>query len=80
VNVALADESYTLRILAELAQLCIERGYDHDLMPFYLLHYAWSDLETGDQQWYWQGATRSNIWGIIRTQFETFAQRNSGNA
>ena len=36
-----------------------------DLMDFYLLHHAFEDLRHDKVQWYWEGADRSNIAGII---------------
>ena len=53
-------------VLSEIRSLCIYRGHDQNLMPFYLLYYALDDLETDTVQWYWNGANRENISDIIK--------------
>ena len=37
-----------------------------DLRDFYFLHWAFVDLENGDDQHYWEGATKANIEDIVR--------------
>jgi hypothetical protein len=51
--------------LRRLSNLCIQLNYDRQLMDFYLLYNAKSDLESETEQWYWPGANRSNIDEII---------------
>jgi hypothetical protein len=48
--------------IAMLSSICIELGYPMSIFDFYLLHFAWSDLDTGYVvQSYWDGATSENI-------------------
>lgn len=46
--------------LAELFR-AYTQDYDHGLLPFYLLHFAWKDLETVGYNHYYDGATLENI-------------------
>ena len=55
-------------VLAELANLCIEAGYYRGIYPFYLLHFAHSDLKQRTEQHYWTGADQSNIDQIVREE------------
>jgi hypothetical protein len=64
--------------LAPLHRLCIENDYDDRLMPFYLLYYAWEDLQSSDVQWYWDGATKRNINRIIRKVAQDFLDETRG--
>lgn len=54
----------TFSTLRELNRLCIDEDYASELHDFYLLYYAWDDLLTSNEQWYWPGATRENIAAI----------------
>jgi hypothetical protein len=51
-----------LRLLRDLA---IERQYPDYLHDFYLLAFAEQDLTSGGVQFYWQGATPTNVYQII---------------
>ena len=55
-------------VLEELSQLCVATSYSSTLLPFYLLHFARSDLATQTDQHYWEGADRSNIDQIVRDE------------
>ncbi|MBB5034536.1 hypothetical protein [Prosthecobacter vanneervenii] len=48
-----------------LCDLCIAEDYQQDLYDFYLLRWAYDDLQQEPVQWYWNGADRSNIHQII---------------
>jgi hypothetical protein len=48
-----------------LKDLCNETGMNEELIKFYLLYFAISDLEQQGVQWYWKGADRSNIEQIV---------------
>ncbi|HWL39986.1 MAG TPA: hypothetical protein VNO75_07090 [Gemmatimonadaceae bacterium] len=67
-------------VLRELGDLCIQTEYDRELYPFYLLHFALWDLEDGEVQWYWDGADRSNIDGIVRKQASEWLVRHAPGA
>ena len=60
------DPGVTLRTLRDM---CIARGYQ-ELYEFYLLSFAYERLQAGEEQFYWQGATRENIRTIIRDEAE----------
>ena len=47
--------------LDNLMQLCINNGYDSDLMNFYLIYYAWDQLESIGENYYFEGVTLENI-------------------
>jgi hypothetical protein len=51
---------------AIVANLCVEADYSREVMDFYLLYYAATDLDYDDVQYYWDGATRENIRQLIR--------------
>lgn len=51
--------------LAAVKDIYIELGYDPSFYEFYLLYYAWADLQFSEAQFYWPGATRKNINGIV---------------
>ncbi len=51
-----------LRLLCEL---CIAEDYQRDIYDFYLLRWAYDDLQQEAIQWYWDGADRSNIHQIV---------------
>jgi hypothetical protein len=59
-------------VLRELNQLSIDEEYATELQDFYLLYFAWDDLLTSNEQWYWPGATRENIARIARDTLEKF--------
>jgi hypothetical protein len=67
--------------LKRLSDLCIARGYEKELMDFYLLYHAKWDLETQQVQWYWKDADRSNIDRIIEEYanhwLKTYAVQNA---
>ena len=47
--------------LKEMNDLCVHYDYKFGLSPFYLLHYAWQDLETEGFNFYYEKATLDNI-------------------
>jgi hypothetical protein len=47
--------------LRQLYDICIRNDYGFGLMPFYLLYHAWSELEDFGANFYYEGATESNI-------------------
>jgi hypothetical protein len=61
----LGGEIKRIEALKGLSDLCISRGQDRVLQPFYLLYFAKSDLESQGIQWYWTGADASNIDRVI---------------
>ena len=51
-----------LRILCDM---CITEDYQVDIYDFYMLRWAYDDLQQEEVQWYWDGADRSNIHEIV---------------
>lgn len=58
-----------LETLRELKDLCIDLNMEDEYMNFYLLYFAKDDLMETEDQWYWDGADRTNIDNIIKEQF-----------
>jgi hypothetical protein len=69
--------------IKEVKDLYIRNGFDPgDLKDFYLLYFAYTDLQDSDMQWYWPSGTRENINAIIReraAEFVAAQQSQSGN-
>ena len=80
VLAAVAGSVSVSTVLSELAQLCIEFDYPRPLYDFYLLHWAKSDLQEQEVQWYWPDADRENIDSIISSHFETWLKENGADA
>lgn len=58
--------------LAIVKDLCVATDYSDDLHDFYLLYFAYTDLQESEVQWYWEGATRSNIESIVRERAQAY--------
>jgi hypothetical protein len=69
---AIHSDSSLIRSIATLAGLYVANEYQCELNDFYLLHYAYEDLQHDDIQWYWNGATRKNILNIMRERARQF--------
>jgi hypothetical protein len=69
---ALNGDLHLIEALKTVTDLCIADGYRQDLMDFYCLYYAHLNLQHGNMQWYWDGATRENIDEIIRECAQSF--------
>ncbi|MEM7794349.1 MAG: hypothetical protein AAGE59_38020 [Cyanobacteria bacterium P01_F01_bin.86] len=54
--------------LSILSELCIDTNYRKDIYDFYLLHWAFDDLQASEVQFYWDGANRDNIQEIVITR------------
>jgi hypothetical protein len=59
-------------VFREVSELSIALGYPTELRSFYLLRFAWEDLQDSDDQWYWPGATRDNIEDIMLGEARRF--------
>jgi len=55
-----------------IKDICIALDYQKDIYDFYLLYFAYTDLQESDFQWYWEGATRENIVSIVHERAEAF--------
>ena len=74
----LNGEGDVVAALTEIAQLCISAEYQRNIMDFYLLYFAYTDLQSSDVQWYWDGLTTENALTIIRERMATFVEENPG--
>src|SRR5262249_34803730 len=77
---ALRGDEDLIEAITVLKDLCIAHEYLPDLMDFYLLYFAYTDLQVADKQWYWSGATRDNILTIIRERARQFVEDAEQNA
>lgn len=57
------------KTLMILKDVCIELDYEKSLYDFYCLFFAKDDLIHSENQWYWNGADRTNIDKIIHDYF-----------
>ncbi|MCW4470364.1 hypothetical protein OGH69_15425 [Flavobacterium sp. MFBS3-15] len=63
--------------LGRLHKLAMEKDLPPDLMPFYLLYYAWDDLDYGiDFTGYYPGATLENIESLLKKEAFEWLDRN----
>jgi hypothetical protein len=54
------------RNLGLVYEFCRARDYEKNIFDFYLLYWAWNDLDHGDEyQHYWPDASRHNIKQIV---------------
>lgn len=74
LRLALAGEADLISTLGVIKDLCIARDYQKDIQDFYLLYFAYTDLQESEVQWYWEGANRENIVSLIRQRAEAFVQ------
>jgi hypothetical protein len=74
---ALKHEVDIFEALVEVSGLCIANDYQRNIMDFYLLENAYSELQFRDVQWYWDGATHDNIQSIIVERAKKFVDSNS---
>jgi hypothetical protein len=72
LRTALASQADLGKCLSVVANLSIEMDYPRELYDFYLLHFAYEDLQESENQWHWEGGTRENIVSIIRRHIEDF--------
>jgi hypothetical protein len=62
--------------LKELKKLSVESEYEKIIFDFYLLYWAWDDLDYGDSNHYWEGATKENISGIAIKTAQEWIEKN----
>ncbi|EKV03790.1 hypothetical protein Lepto7375DRAFT_6104 [Leptolyngbya sp. PCC 7375] len=64
----LADPDCMQDRLVALCNLYIDEDYQDDIYDFYLLRWAFDDLQNSKVQFYWVGATHDNIQEIVITR------------
>lgn len=79
LRLALAGEVDLASTLRTIKDLYVGADYLRDIYDFYLLYFAYTDLQESEFQWYWPDATRENITSIIHGRAEAFFQ-STGNA
>jgi len=57
----IANRKDVRNCLAMLYGFCHAREYDEVVLDFFLLHWAWGDIDCNGYQHYWDGADISNI-------------------
>ncbi|MGD9632409.1 MAG: hypothetical protein AB7G28_02145 [Pirellulales bacterium] len=77
LQLALSGGANLVESLALVKELCIANGYQKNIMDFYLLFFAYEDLQSYDTQWYWDGAEGQNIQSIIRDRATAFLEANA---
>lgn len=67
--------------LTELYKFCQMRDYEDLVYDFYLLYWAWDDLDYEDNEYnhYWDGARRSNIEQIVVQEAKMWIEKNEEN-
>jgi len=70
----LSDESKREN-LKYLRQLCIDNGHSFGLQNFYLLYYAWGDLDANQENHYYDGANLQNIEGLLKVDAEKWIDK-----
>lgn len=75
---ALAGEVDIGAALRVIKDLYIASNYQKELYDFYLLYFAYTDLQEYEEQHYWNEANRGNIISIIRDRAEAFF-KSTGN-
>lgn len=63
--IKIAERQEVKRNLAMMYEFCLRRDYDKLIFDFYLLYWAWQDLDYETVQHYWEGANRNNIEQIV---------------
>ena len=58
--------------LAEIKEMCIKADYQSNIYDFYLLYFAYTELQESEVQWYWPNADRKNIVDIIIQRAKEF--------
>ena len=76
----LNKERDVFETVKEIAGLCLQCGYQHDIFCFYSLWCAYEDLQVSEMQWYWEEATLENIESIILAEMNRYVEsRNNGS-
>jgi hypothetical protein len=76
IDKALSGQIEPSKVLDILKDICIERDYEKYLYDFYSLYFAKDDLTYSDDQWYWEGADKSNIDKVINDYFRSWLLNN----
>jgi hypothetical protein len=73
-------EEYEIRKnLSSLFNLHLENNYSEYTNPFYLLYYAWIDLEREGINYYYDGVTLNNIKSIVKLESQKYIAKYVNN-
>jgi len=75
LSTTINEPSKYISILKEVKDICIGLDMEKEYMDFYLLYFAKDDLNESENQWYWEGADRSNIDELIKEKFQEYIDR-----
>ena len=70
----LAGDAGIVEALKPISDLCIFEDYPSDLLDFYKLYFAYTDLLEFEVQWHWEGADTANIDSIVLDRAAKFVQ------
>ena len=65
--------------LSMIYKFCQKMDYEDTTYDFYLLYWAWGDLEYQDYNHYWESAKRNNIESIVISTAKEWVDKNSMN-
>ena len=54
--------------LADVYRIALDRDCAFELEPFYMLYYAWDELDEIGANYYYEGATKENIESILKKE------------
>ncbi len=60
--------------LESLYKSCLEHDHKYGLSTFYMLYYAWLDLDEFGYQLYYEGATLENIESILKKEAQNWIE------
>jgi hypothetical protein len=73
----IADSFNIRNNLTQVYRFCIERNYENLIYDFYLLYWAWGDLDYGNEYTpYWESATRDSIEKIVVDTANKWIEKN----
>ena len=75
ISKSMNEPNNYLKTLKEIKDICIGLDMDNEYMNFYLLYFAKDDLNESENQWYCDGADRSNIDKIVKENFQKYIDR-----
>jgi hypothetical protein len=75
LSTTINEPSKYLSTLREVKDICIGLDMEKEYMDFYLLYFAKDNLNESENQWYWEGADRSNIDELIKEKFQEYIDR-----
>jgi len=73
----IAKNNHIKENLDTLRNFCISKDYADEIFDFYLLSWAWHDINAGiDQQEYWPEANQQNIKNIVKLEANKWIKKH----